>query len=48
MNSKVYKAKDTPWDAVLMGSVVCTVTAKVLTLYQHSLVFIIIHHFLTV
>lgn len=22
------KAKDTPWDAVLKGSVVCTVTAK--------------------
>jgi hypothetical protein len=26
----VIKAKDTPWDAVLMGSVVCTVGAKVI------------------
>lgn len=25
----VYKAKDTPWDAVLMGSVVCTVATNV-------------------
>jgi hypothetical protein len=24
------KAKDTPWDAVLMGSVVCTVDSKVI------------------
>ena len=25
----VIKAKDTPWDAVLMGSAVCTVAAKI-------------------
>jgi hypothetical protein len=30
MNADSIKAKDTPWDAVLMGSVVCTVGAKVI------------------
>ncbi|PWH81309.1 hypothetical protein DIT68_15345 [Brumimicrobium oceani] len=26
---KVHKAKDTPWDAVLLGSVVCTVMTNI-------------------
>ncbi len=37
----IIKAKDTPWDAVLMGSVVCTVGAKV----QHF--FFILQFFFT-
>jgi len=32
----LYKAKDTPWDAVLVGSVVCTVAANV----QHFTIFL--------
>lgn len=28
--------KDTPWDAVLMGSVACTVNAKVKILFEFS------------
>ena len=39
----MYKAKDTPWDAVLVGSVVCTVTANVqyfiITLLKNSIFF---------
>jgi hypothetical protein len=27
-NGKGYKAKDTPWDAVPMGSVACSIAAK--------------------
>jgi hypothetical protein len=29
LEPEAYKAKDSPWDAVLMGSVVSTVNAKI-------------------
>ena len=42
------KAKDTPWDAVLMGSVVCTVGANVQTLFIIFQILYYIFHFLTI
>jgi len=30
INKNLINAKDTPWDAVQMGSVVCTVVTKVM------------------
>lgn len=41
------KAKDTPWDAVLMGSVVCTVGAKVhyfVVIFQIFQLFLMINY----
>jgi len=35
---KVGKAKDTPWDAVLMGSVVCTVDVEVIQFFEKTTV----------
>jgi hypothetical protein len=32
---KVYKAKDSPWDAVLMGSVASTVGTNVCKFFQN-------------
>ena len=38
---KVVKAKDTPWDAVLKGSVACTVGANVCFLIANNISVII-------